>query len=200
MIARVASSCFWMTRYFERLDAWARRLYERERGALELCMMFHGISHSTMLHDEAFHFMKLGRAACAAMEPFSKKAPGLVDGASVARFLLFDASFPRSVLHNVERTCERIALLRRDDPRKERRGASGRAAGLRQTLLELADGGLERARLHDVLTWLVEENARLCDAIHADFLESREGSLRAQVQRLAPNGAQVQSQSARPIA
>ena len=55
-------------------DAWlwlkgrsARRLYNKERDEFyrhlsRQCMLFHGICYSTMLHEEPFVFMKLGRA------------------------------------------------------------------------------------------------------------------------------------------
>ena len=46
----------------------AERLYERERGAfyerlMRSTLLFHGVSHATMIHDEPFTFMKVGRAA-----------------------------------------------------------------------------------------------------------------------------------------
>lgn len=45
----------------------ARRLYERNRSAfyermVQSTVLFHGVAHGTMLHDEPFAFMKLGRA------------------------------------------------------------------------------------------------------------------------------------------
>ncbi len=45
----------------------SRRLYQRERGAFyervtRSAYLFHGVSFGTMLHDEPFTFMKLGRA------------------------------------------------------------------------------------------------------------------------------------------
>ena len=45
----------------------ARRLYERNRAAfyerlVQGTVLFHGVAHSTLLHDEPFAFMKLGRA------------------------------------------------------------------------------------------------------------------------------------------
>jgi len=45
----------------------SRRLYDHDRGAFyeylkRATLLFHGVSHATMLHDEPFSFMKLGRA------------------------------------------------------------------------------------------------------------------------------------------
>ena len=45
----------------------SRRLYDRDRDSFydhlsKQCMLFHGIAYSTMLHEEPFVFMKLGRA------------------------------------------------------------------------------------------------------------------------------------------
>jgi uncharacterized alpha-E superfamily protein len=45
----------------------ARRLYQRERDAFyshlaKQCMLIHGVCYSTMLHEEPFVFMRLGRA------------------------------------------------------------------------------------------------------------------------------------------
>lgn len=45
----------------------SQRLYDANRGAfyervMQSAVLFHGVSHATMMHDEPFSFMKLGRA------------------------------------------------------------------------------------------------------------------------------------------
>ena len=169
----------------------AKRLYDRERGAFYArlssdCMMFHGICYSTMLHEDPFTFMKLGRAverigqtsrildvrhhalaessqddeesaamaarwlailrSCSAYEPFFKRAANVLSGSAVAEFLLFERTFPRSVL-------------------------------------QLDIDEVRRQGLHRVATWLVDETSVLCNAIHEEFLDPSIDSLRARVHR-----------------
>ncbi len=48
-------------------DKSARRLYDKDRHAFynrlrDQCMLFHGVAHATMLHEDPFEFMRLGTA------------------------------------------------------------------------------------------------------------------------------------------
>ena len=125
----------------------AKRLFRTERDAFyrklcSHCMQIHGICYSTMLHDDPFTFMKLGRAlervgqtgrildvshvalesasskektpaeaaqwlailrSLSAYEPFFKRRNNVLSGRAVAEFLIFERTFPRSVLHNLDR-------------------------------------------------------------------------------------------------
>ena len=66
---------------------------------------------------------------------------------------------------------------------------------------------VRRKGLHDTLTWIVEDTAGVCDAIHAEFLAPSIELLRARVagtldpsawtqaRREARAGAQIQGQS-----
>ena len=142
----------------------AKRAFERERDAFYArlcsdCMMFHGICYSTMLHEDPFTFMKLGRAlervgqtarildvrhhalgesaegvespvdaaewlailrSCSAYEPFFKRASNVLSGTAVAQFMIFDRTFPRSVLHNLDRARGLLLRLRESDRAKRK--------------------------------------------------------------------------------
>ncbi|MFO0688501.1 MAG: alpha-E domain-containing protein [Myxococcota bacterium] len=206
----------------------ARRLFDRERGAFyerlsSDCMMFHGICYSTMLHEDPFTFMKLGRAverigqtarildvrhhaldesseiedesaamaarwlailrSCSAYEPFFKRAENVLSGSAVAEFLLFERTFPRSVLHNLDRVRGLLERLRQSDETPRKSPSWERLERLRGSVLQLDMDEVHRQGLHRVATWLVDETAILCDAIHDEFLAPSIESLRARVNR-----------------
>jgi len=204
----------------------ARRLYERERGAFyqrlsSSCMLFHGICYSTMLHHDPFTFMKLGRAvervgqtarivdvrhhslqdrpegdelasdaarwlailrSCSAYEPFFKRADNVLNGSAVARFLVFDRTFPRSVLHNLDRVRGLMMRLRVPDPMRPSPSWE-MLERIRGTILQMDSDDVKRLGLHEVLTWIVDETARLCETIHDEYLDPPLDALRAQVRR-----------------
>jgi hypothetical protein len=57
---------------------------------------------------------------------------------------------------------------------------------------------VRRIGLHEVLTWIVDETARLCEAIHDEFLDPPLEKLRARVLSdlaNAPRPDQTQSQT-----
>lgn len=206
----------------------AKRLFDRERGAFyerlsSDCMMFHGICYSTMLHEDPFTFMKLGRAverisqtarildvrhhalaeaslvedetaamaarwlailrSCSAYEPFFKRAENVLSGSAVAEFLLFERTFPRSVLHNLDRVRGLLERLRRSDEMPRKSPSWERLERFRGSVLQLDMDEVHRQGLHRVATWLVDETAILCDAIHDEFLAPSIESLRARVHR-----------------
>ena len=213
----------------------AKRLYDRDRDAFydhlsKQCMLFHGICYSTMLHEDPFLFMKLGRAverigqtarvldakhhslgdtprdretaddaaewlailrSCSAFEPFFKHAANVLSGPTVARFLLFEESFPRSVVHNVERTRGLLARLRADDPAELERPAWQVLEGFRTALLGLDIEDVQRRGIHETLTWIVGETAGLCNAIHEDFLDPSDATLRARARVAAARGSEA---------
>jgi uncharacterized alpha-E superfamily protein len=108
---------------------------------------------------------------CSGIEPFLKREDKPLSGLAVAEFLLFDPTFPRSVLHNLERAHNFLGLVRPPPP--TRVGArtdallSGALDQLTGTDIQsvLADG------LHEVLTWIVATTAEICEAVHADFFD-----------------------------
>ena len=206
----------------------AKRLYDRERGAFyerlsSDCMMFHGICYSTMLHEDPFTFMKLGRAverigqtsrildvrhhalaessqddeesaamaarwlailrSCSAYEPFFKRAANVLSGSAVAEFLLFERTFPRSVLHNLDRVRGLLERLRQSNDATGKSLAWESLERFRGSVLQLDMDEVRRQGLHRVATWLVDETAVLCNAIHEEFLAPSIDSLRARVHR-----------------
>ncbi len=230
-------------------DAWlwlrsrpARRLYKVERDAFyqrlsNECMLFHGICYSTMLHEEPFVFMKLGRAvervgqtarildvkhhslgdtpreeentadaaqwlavlrSCSAYDPFFKRAENALSGPAVAGFLLFDRTFPRAVLHNLDRARGLMLKLLEADPAGLKRPSWERLERFRGTLLQMTPADVQSAGVHDVLTWVVDETARLCEAIQLDYLDPPVERLRpsARAVRSAAAASQTQSQRA----
>jgi uncharacterized alpha-E superfamily protein len=110
---------------------------------------------------------------CSGVEPFLKRDDKPLSGRAVAEFLLFDPSFPRSVLHNLDRTRNFLVLVRPPMPTsvgdRSYAIACEALAALRAMTIESV---LERG-LHDVLTWIVEATNRIGAAIHADFFDPR---------------------------
>ena len=209
----------------------AKRLYSRERDAFyqhlcSQCMLVHGIAYSTMMHDDPFTFMKLGRAveradqtarlisirhhalqdepgtgregaveavqwlmilrSCSAYEPFFKRASNVLSGSAVAQFLLLDPTFPRSVLHNLDRA--RGLLLRLRDPDRPSRSWH-ELERLRGSVLQLEVEDVRKMGLNQTSEWIVGEIADLCSAIHDEYLAPSVDSLRAQVHRLPESAA-----------
>ncbi len=227
----------------------AKRLYERERDAFyqklcSQCMMFHGICYSTMLHEDPFTFMKLGRAlervgqtarildvrhhalqdlpgggespvdaarwlailrSCSAYEPFFKRASNVLSGTTVAGFLLFERTFPRSVLHNLDRARGLLVRLRDNEPRDRRSRSWDSLEKLRGSILQLDIEEVRKLGLHETLTWIVDDTSLLCDAIHYEYLEPPLEGLRAglrlarkaQSQQQSGGGSRAQAQSQR---
>ncbi len=220
----------------------ARTLYGRDRDAFydrlsKQCMLFHGIAYSTMLHEEPFVFMKLGRAlervgqtarildvrhhalqdtpegrespvdaarwlailrSCSAYEPFFKRASNVLNGPAVVKFMLFDRTFPRSVLHNLDRARGLLLRLQEGDSTPLTSRSWEALERFRGSILQMDMGDVHRMGLHETLTWVVDETARLCDAIHGEYLEPSLDSLRAHVRRDARTGqsqAQFQAQT-----
>jgi uncharacterized alpha-E superfamily protein len=212
----------------------SRRLYQRNRSAfyerfVQSTVLFHGVSHATMLHDEPFSFMKLGRAvervgqtarildvqnpsddpsadekadstrwlailrSCCAFDPFFRRGAQALSRGAVARFLLFDRAFPRSVLYNLDEARTLLFFLRRDDPVGLPRRSWDALERLRGSLLQMHIADVERRGLHAILTWIVETTAHLCDAIHDDYLDPPMGWLRHCVRAIEVLDADVAS-------
>ena len=189
----------------------ARRLYDRDRDAFyarlnSQCLMFHGTCYSTMLHDLPYTFITLGRAveragqtarvldvhhhalherdgrsaadaaqwiailrSCAAYEPFFKRTSSVLGGAAVAEFLLFDRTFPRSVLHNLDRAGVFLQQLSRERPEVLPSASRHAHERLRGSLLQMDVEDVLHVGLHETVTMIVDGTADLCSAIQADF-------------------------------
>lgn len=204
----------------------ARRLYDRDRDAFyaylnSQCLMFHGTCYSTMLHDTPYTFITLGRAveragqtarvldlhhhalheregsspadaaqwiailrSCSAYEPFFKRTASVLSGSAVAEFMIFDRTFPRSVMQNLDRTGALLKQLLRDRPQvlpSASRQAHERLSG---SLVQMDVDDVLSLGLHETLTWIVDGIAGLCDAIQSDFFPP--------LDRVAPIGRRIE--------
>jgi uncharacterized alpha-E superfamily protein len=205
----------------------AKRLYDRDRDAFyarlnSQCLMFHGTCYSTMLHDTPYTFITLGRAveragqtarvldvhhhalneldgrspadaaqwiailrSCSAYEPFFKLSSSVLGGASVAEFLLFDRTFPRSVMHNLDRAAVLLNQLLKERP-EALPSASRRALDrLSGSLLQMDLDDVMQVGLHETVTMIVEGTAELCSAIQSDFFPA--------VDAVSPIGRRVEA-------
>lgn len=110
--------------------------------------------------------------SCSGAEPFVKRADRILSGRSVADFILFDRTFPRSVLHNLLRAKNFLGLVR---PSPTAAVGSKTHALLDAILVELEsldiDDVLARG-LHDTLTWLVESTAGVCESVRVEFFDA----------------------------
>lgn len=196
-------------------DRGARRRYDSDRHEFYLrlrnqCLLFHGVAHATMLHEDPFEFMRLGTAleragqtarildmkyhsvgptdlelelpaesaqwlatlrSCSGVEPFFKRSENTLSGKAVARFLLFDPAFPRSVLHNLLRARNFLGLVR--PGRHATVGATSwrRVGELVDRFQKMEVEDVLAQGLHNVVTWAVGAMAEVCDAIHDDFFD-----------------------------
>ena len=113
------------------------------------------------------HWLSLLRA-CYGFEPFMKTHRGSVTGQAVARFLLFEQRFPRSVRHCLKRAREWLARIR-----PEGSGLPGLRSLQRLIALEAwleSRGPFESALLHEILTHVIDETQAACDEIATELL------------------------------
>jgi len=107
--------------------------------------------------------------ACSGFEPYMKRFQGEASAASVARFLVLDARFPRSVIHCLHEAGERLARIR--PPAADARGRSlSRLRTLEAWVEDVASAAVDGGSLHDVLTHVVDETQELCGEIGRELL------------------------------
>lgn len=106
--------------------------------------------------------------ACSGLEPFLKTNAGRVTPDAVARFLVTDARFPRSVNYSLHAAYERFCYLR---PPEDVSLPGGRAllmlAELDRWVASLPDHVPD---LHAVLTYIVDETTRIAATIGYELL------------------------------
>ncbi len=119
---------------------------------------------------EAAHWIATLRF-CSGAETFVKREDRILGGRAVADFLLFDPTFPRSVIHNLLRARNFLGLVR--PGRGDTRGSASEAI-VAKTLDELqahdVDSVLERG-LHEVVTHLVNATAEICETVRVEFFD-----------------------------
>jgi uncharacterized alpha-E superfamily protein len=109
--------------------------------------------------------------SCAAVEPFYKRPENTLSGAAVARFLLFDRVFPRSVLHNLLRARNFLQLVRPPAGGPVGQRAEQLLAATLAHVEQLDPRAQVGVTLHRTLTRVVAELASVCEAIHAEFFD-----------------------------
>jgi len=132
---------------------------------------------------------------CSGVEPFLKREDKALSGLSVAEFLLFDPAFPRSVLHNLDRTRNFLGLVRPPPPTSVGAASYALACATLESLRAMdIDGVLERG-LHEVLTWIVDSTARIGVAIHDDFFDPKRGEAASEARSPTAAAGAQQTQS-----
>jgi uncharacterized alpha-E superfamily protein len=108
--------------------------------------------------------------ACSGFEPFMKRHPGRATSEAVARFLVLEPQFPRSVRFCIGSAWERLSAIRPPDAA----GLPGAGALARlRALLEWSDrceAQLDAGGLHPLLTHVVDETTAICDLIGRELL------------------------------
>jgi uncharacterized alpha-E superfamily protein len=107
--------------------------------------------------------------ACSGFEAYMKRFQGRASAESVARFLLLEAAFPRSVTYALGRAERRLARVRSDDA--DLRGSSlARLRELQRRLASEATAAIDGGGLHALLTVVVDETHAICDDIGRELL------------------------------
>jgi uncharacterized alpha-E superfamily protein len=94
--------------------------------------------------------------ACSGFEPFMKRFQGKASASSVARFLVLDARFPRSVNHCLHIAAKRLARVRAADADLRGRSLS-RLRALETWVVDEAGPHIDDGTLHELLTHVVDE-------------------------------------------
>ncbi|TNF37214.1 MAG: alpha-E domain-containing protein [Deltaproteobacteria bacterium] len=101
--------------------------------------------------------------ACSALEPFNKRRRGALQGDLVARFLLLERDFPRSVRYAVRLAHRRLVRIRPPAADALPGGqALAQLHALNTWLEDLDPASVAGAGLHAALTHVVEETASIC--------------------------------------
>ena len=125
--------------------------------------------------------------ACYGFEPFMKTHREAVTGQAVASFLVFEPRFPRAIRHCVKRAREGLMHIRAPGSGLAPLRASARVQALEVWLEAEASRPLEAARVHALLTHVVDETQAACDEIGVELFGAA-----------APAQSQSQSQSQSP--
>ena len=102
--------------------------------------------------------------ACSGFEPFMKRFQGKASPGAVARFLVLDARFPRSVNHCLHLAAKRLARVRAPDA--DLRGHSlTRLRALETWVVDEAGPHVDAGELHELLTHVVDETHAIANDI-----------------------------------
>jgi uncharacterized alpha-E superfamily protein len=107
--------------------------------------------------------------ACSGFEAYMKRFQGRASAATVARFLVLEAAFPRSITYALSRAEQRLTRVRADDA--DLRGHSlARLRDLQRRVAEGAAAAIDGGGLHTLLTDVVDETHGICDDIGRELL------------------------------
>lgn len=109
--------------------------------------------------------------SCSAYEPFFKRIGANLSGHAVARLLLLDPAFPRSVLHCLHRARNFLARIRNGDQAGRGEESTDALETLIGHLEEREIQDLLRSDTHEELTWVIDRTAEICDRIREEFFQ-----------------------------
>jgi uncharacterized alpha-E superfamily protein len=109
--------------------------------------------------------------ACSGYEPFMKRNRGRVNAEAVARFLIFEPDFPRSIRFCLDAAADRFFQHIRPLEQSSLPGAetTTRLQGLAAWLRMRAEEPLP-ADVHELLTHVVDETATVCNLLAVELL------------------------------
>jgi uncharacterized alpha-E superfamily protein len=120
--------------------------------------------------------------ACSGFEAYMKRFQGQASASTVARFLVLDARFPRSVVHCLDEAVERLARVRAT-PADARGRSLLRLRALTAWVLDEAGPAAEGGGLHDLLTHVVDETHAICAEIGRELLGDEDPALAGAAQQ-----------------
>ena len=160
MLHDIALDFIWLGVLLERTNQTARLLDVHHHA-------FHDAAHQVL---ETSLWIALLRA-CSGLEPFMRAHAGRVTGAQVARFLLAESRFPRSVAYCVRASYDRLCTIRPPSERSLPGGAAlARLEALDGWIQELPPAVGEAHAVHAALTHVVEEIAAICNTLGVELL------------------------------
>jgi uncharacterized alpha-E superfamily protein len=127
------------------------------------------VHHHALSHLETHRVVEMSLwltllRACSGFEPFTKRFQGEATAATVARFLVLDARFPRSVNHCLHLAGKKLARVRAADA--DLRGHSlTRLRALEAWVVDETRPHIEAGQLHRLLTHVVDETHSICEEI-----------------------------------
>jgi uncharacterized alpha-E superfamily protein len=119
---------------------------------------------------ESAQWMALLRS-CAAVEPFFKRNSSAPTGPRVARFLLTDGGFPRSVLHCADRARNFIQRIDEQNDRKRNSQSLKLSQANVKTLRAIDTSDFTEATLQQALRALTAASDRLHTQLYADYFD-----------------------------
>lgn len=147
---------------------WLGVLLERVSQTARLLDVHHYAASSLGLRREVVEeaiWLALLRA-CSGFESFMKRSHGRITGLGVAAFLFGEPQFPRSVRYCVRSAYERFCAIRPPSEHHLPGGATfTRLRVLDDWLSQKTKEPLELSQLHELLTFVVDETAEVCNSL-----------------------------------